>query len=253
MSNFSEKSWTFLSAPGGSGSFYAGGFYHDSGSNNNFNPAINFGSADSSYAAHFYIVTSALTAGGFSLAVTVDGVDGMSINDNGVAGTQGEFITVPAGTAADSYFETSTKYCGQISIEIASGTPPACNYGWAKYWDNNNTNFTVVGFEATWRAGATDTGADIILRHHKTTGWTYGAGGPTLPTAICSLLADHTEVGRKLVSGEPGAYKRSNLNTNIAGGGSEGTIIEIQTGAPGAFEIGTALMRTKAAGDLGRL
>jgi hypothetical protein len=84
-----------------------------------------------------------------------------------------------------------------------------------------------------------------LLRHHKATGWTYNAGStPTPPTAIASMATDHS-TEKQLIDGEDGAWKRTNLSTNIAGNDSEGTIIEIVTTANRAFEFGNFLLTVR--------
>jgi hypothetical protein len=116
------------------------------------------------------------------------------------------------------------------------------NYGFVKYWDNNNSDFIVKGFEATWLGGADDTDTDIILRHHKTTGWTYNAGAsPTPPTAIAQMTTDHS-TDSETFKDEQHAWKRTNLSTSVGGGSSEGTIIEMVTGSNLAIERGTFLL-----------
>ena len=141
--------------------------------------------------------------------------------------------------AAGAYYETSKKWLGQVSAVVNSGPDLLCNYGWAKYWDYSNTDFTVSGLEATWLGGANDTGADISLLHHTATGWTYNAGSePTPPTAIASMATDYV-TENDVKNNEQGAWKRTNLSTAVTGSGSEGVIVEVVTTANKAFELGT--------------
>lgn len=234
-----EVAWSFDSPSGSLGTFYFGGYYYFSGTNNNFSPAINFGTANAAYGAHFMIVTGAATVNQVTIRVT-----GTSINDSATR-TAGdtEDIVIPSGTPANSFYETDKKWIGIVSIQTVGGTAIQCNYGHVKYWDNNNENFTVRGIDVTWLGGANDSGANIALLHHKATGWTYNAGAnPTVPTPICAMQTDYvTEYQVK--NGQNGAYKRANLDVDVAGGASEGTIIRITTTANRAFEIGNFILR----------
>jgi hypothetical protein len=227
------KFWTFDSPPGVSGTFYFGGYYdfHSSA----FTPSgggTAVGTANASYAAHALVVLGA------SSTDMVVRVSGTSITDLGVRTTSDtEDIDTSGGSSGD-YYETDKKFIGQVTYTLQSGSGVTINAGWAKYWDFGNTDFQVRGVEATWLGGANDSGANIELLHHKASGWTYGAGGtPTVPTAIADMNSDHvTEV--EIRNGENGAWKRTNLATDIAGAGSEGVLWRITTGINGTFELG---------------
>jgi hypothetical protein len=228
-----EKAWNFASPFGTSGTFYEAGYYIFGASNNDFSPSINFGTANAPYAAHFFVVTGAVTVDELTLRVT-----GTSINDNGVRVTSDtDDIVIPNATPVDSYFE-SKKFIGQVSISVVSGTATQCNYGWSKYYDRNNSDFRITGLEALFTGGANDNNANLSLIHHKQTGWTYNAGAPpTPPPAIADMQTDYvTEYQVK--NNEPGAWKRSNLNTIVEGSGPEGIIIQIDTTANKTFEPG---------------
>ena len=232
------KAWTFDSPAGASGTFYFGGFYlfHSAA----FTPAAgtNVGTANAAYGAHALVVLGAAST---NMVVRVTGT---SITDDAVRTTSDTEDIDTSGGATNAYYETNKKWIGLVSYTLQSGTGVIINAGFSKYWDNNNANFEVTGLEAVWLGGAADSGADIELLHHKATGWTYGAGGtPTTPTAIASMSTDYvTEVA--IVSGEDGAWKRTNLSENVEGAGSEGILWRITTSANKTFELGTLLMRT---------
>lgn len=233
----SEKAWTFISPAGSTGTFYYGGFYFFHSTS--FTPAggTNVGSANSAYAAHAIVVLGA------SSSDMVVRVTGTSINDSATRTTSDtEDIDTSGGSAGD-YFETSKKWIGQVSYTLQSGTGVSIDAGFSKYWDNNNTNFTVKGLEVTWVAGATDTGINIELLHHKATGWTYSGGGgtPTTPTALAALTTDHVTED-DAIDAEPGAWKRSNLSVGVNGAGSEGIMWRITTTVNKAFELGNLLL-----------
>jgi len=235
--NASEKAWAFASPAGSTGTFYWGGFYIDAGSDNDFNPSVNLGTANKSYAAHVYVVAA---SGATDTEITVTGT---SITDAAVRTTSDTEVISLTDASADVYYETSKKFLGLVTVNKTAGTDRLCNYGWAKYWDNNNSDFNVVGMECTGLAGANDTGFNIELLHHKSTGWTYNNGSSaTSPTAIASLQTDHnTEY--ELANGQEFAYKRSNLSTAVSGSGSEGTMFRITTTANKAVELATLMLR----------
>lgn len=242
--NASEKSWPFRSRSGASGTNYAGGFYLHSGTANDFSPATTHGTANASYAAHFFVVTGASTVDELTLTITGTTIDDTGNYDNS---PDTATIVIPNSTAADTYYETDEKWLGQVSIAVTSGTATICDFGYTKYWDNNNTDFRVAGVEVTWLGGATDTAPNLILRHHigtaGNTNWTYTGTGATPPTPIAAMVTDHTTTEDNVINGENGAWKRTNLSTNVTGSASCGTIIEIVTSANRTFELGNFMVR----------
>lgn len=238
-----SESWSFSSPQGATGTFDVDGWYDFGATDNDFNPTINFGTANKSEAAHFFLVQA---AGGVGGTDTVIRITGATIDDTGTrqAG-QTVDITVDDAGAAGTYYETTEKWLGQIAIVKLSGPDLLMNYGFTKYWDNNNNDFIIKGLEATWLGGANDTDTDIILRHHKTAGWVYNNGAPpTPPAALAQMTVDH-DTDSETVKDEQHAWKRSDLNTSITGSGSEGTIIELVTGANLSIERGTFLLKIR--------
>jgi hypothetical protein len=211
---------------------YLAGFYEFSGTDNDFSPVVNFGTANVGKAAHFMIVTGAATVDEVTIRVT-----GVSQTDAGVR-TPGdsEDIVIPNGTPIDTYFETSKKWHEQVSVETIAGTAVTCNYGWCKYHDVQNTDFTISGLEAIYASDSTDSTSDIELLHHKATGWTFNVGAdPTTPAAVASRSGDHGasidhEVGA-------GAWKRANLSLPIAGSLSEGFLFRLTSGSTGVGNL----------------
>lgn len=233
-----EASWSFDSPSGSSGTFYWGGYYDFAATDNDFSPSITFGTANLAYGAHFFVVVGAATVDELTIRVT-----GTSITDSATRTTSDtEDIVIPNSTTVDSYFETTKKWIGQVTVEAVSGTAKTCNYGYAKYWDDLGRNYTVTGLDATWLGGASDSGADIRLRHHKTSGWTFNAAAaPTPPTPIAAMATDHSTESQ-VGNGAYGAWKRSGLSTDVAGSNGEGLILEVVTTANKAFELGNFLV-----------
>jgi len=240
----SEVSWSFKSPSGASGTFYYGGYYIFGATDNDFNPSTTLGTANASYAAHAFLVQAAGASGGVD---TVIRVTGTSITDAGVrTAADTEDLTVDDAGAAGTYYETSKKWIGQVTIAKQSGPDLLCNYGFCKYWDNHNTDFRLVGVEIVWLGGANDATPDFGIRHHKATGWTYNNGAtPTPPAYVVDMNTDHnTEI--QTVSGEDGAWKRDNLTESVNGASSEGIIFEVVTSANKAFDLGNILLKIRS-------
>jgi len=228
-----SNTWSFQS---NSAEQYAGGFYDFASADNDFDPSIAFGTTAVGVAAHFSIVTGAVATTEIQITIT-----GTSITDTGVqTGSDSEIITIPEATAADSYFETLKKWNGEITIETTAGTAVTCNYGWTKYWDHRNEDFQIIGFEAIWESDSTDSSSDIVLIHHKATGWTFNSGAkPDRPTPIASLTGDHP--GNTTLKVGQGAWKRSDLATDINGADGEGVLFCVLSGNLG---VGTLSFRS---------
>lgn len=221
------NTWSFETVA--TGVSYIGGFYEFASTDNDFSPSVAFGTAGRAIAAHAFVVTGAVPGGEVQITVT-----GVSITDAGVrTPADSEVITIPEATAVDSYFETSKKWNGQVTIETTAGTAITCNYGWSKYHDHGNRNFTVRGLEALWYSESTDSASDLALLHHKSTGWTFNGGAePTPPTAIARRSTDHGAENDHL-DDAPGAWKRADLDIAVQGAASEGIIVEVTSGAAG--------------------
>jgi len=145
-------------------------------------------------------------------------------------------ITTLNADAITRMAETTEKFSGQVTLElyVVSGTPVnydlTFNYGFSKYEDYANTNFTLGAFEALWEGSATDTDMDLIVRHHTALGWEYAATGFLAGNGvICQRSVDQAIAGG-VASGVEGSYKRIALNQYIAGATSEGLLIQLVTG-----------------------
>jgi len=202
-----------------------------------------YGTAGNMKSAHAFCVASG--AGGADLVLTVTGV---SIDDAGVRNDADSEIIVADADAAitDQYFETTKKWVGQVTFTLTGAAGAfTFNYGFCKYEDFHNKNFIVTDFELTILGGANETGFDAALLHHKATGWTYDTAAFVPGNGdIVSSLTDLSATNDNFSSGEDFAYKRSNLNTEIAGELSEGIIIRMTTAVNnsvkrGTFHVGT--------------
>lgn len=245
------RAYHFSSPSGSSGTFYSAGEYFWSATEavlTQGSTTVTHGSANVSYAAHASVVAKGdgtKTSGDLVITVT-----GTSIDDDGNrdATPDSEVIVADAtsGTfGANAYAETTKKWLGTVTFTLSSsgGGNFNCsfNYGFSKYEDFGNQDFTLTLLECVGFAGATDSSFNIRLFHHNSADWTYAASGfipgPTAndTSELANMNTDHnTEIN--LANGEPISYKRANLNTDISGTGLEGLIIEIITGANKAVE-----------------
>jgi hypothetical protein len=206
---------------------------------------VTWGTANVSYAAHAFIVAGgAGVTDGSDLVLTVTGV---SINDNGTRNAADSEVIVADCTAASAndWFETAKKWLGTVTFTLSSTGGTAFNfdfnYGFAKYEDFNNNDFTVIGVEAVGLAGANDTSNtfDIEILHYNSANWTYHATAFNPwqgSNIIASLQTDHTTADNELSNGDAFAWKRANLSTDITGSGSEGIIARLSANAANAVE-----------------
>ena len=185
------------------------------------------GIANVSYAAHVYFVLGA------SSTNMVIRINGTRIEDNGTRTINYNSDIDTTGAVLDDYFETPEKFIGQVTISLLSGTGVVVVYGWAAYWDNRNTRFVVSSLEWVGRAGANDPAPNILLYHHKTTGWTYNAAGAILPTPLVDMQSIHVNEFQ-FATGQYFKFKVIGLSDVIEGEGSEGIVIGIDITANNA-------------------
>jgi hypothetical protein len=226
---------------GNAGTHYIGGFYEA--------PAAHvvltiggtvtqtYGTAGRMKAAHAFAVASG--AGGTDLVLTVTGI---SITDAGVRNDADSEILVADADAAttDQYFETTKKWLGQVTYTLTGAAGAfTFNYGFAKYDDFGNRDFIITDFEAVIQGSASETGFDIELLKHTTTGWTYSAAAFTPGNnTICSSLTDFSATNDNTVADEYFAYKRTGLNTSVSGSGVEGILMKAITAVNNSVRYG---------------
>lgn len=233
----SFKSYTFRSKDAIGGTHYVGGFYQSPVSDANLtnaSPFITYGEANHPYAAHAFVVSGGNgSTDGSDLVLTVSGT---SITDAGVR-TESDTQVIEATTAdsvLNSYHETPKKWLGVVTFTLSSTDGTAFsysfNYGFCKYEDWGNRDFTITDFECTGSPNMNDSGFDIELLHHKATGWIYN---PTVFTPGAPPIYQMTNIHSTesdLNSDEPFAFKLADLSVPVDGGDSEGTIIRVTTG-----------------------
>ena len=237
------EGFSFRSPIGGSGTYYASGYYFAPAADANLTQASTtqtYGSANSGYGAHAFLVAAAAgtkNAGSVSIVVS-----GTSITNDGTR-TAADSETIVAditAMATNSYYQTDKRWIGTITYTLtavgAATYAADFNYGFAIYDSVDERNHTIKLIEVMGRAGANDSGFDIQLLHHKTTGWTYSAAA-FVPgsTILCSWATDYN-TEKNLVSGEGFKYERE-LSQQIDGTTGEGTVVKIITSANNAVEF----------------
>lgn len=243
------RSYAFTSQGVGADIHYVAGFYNAPSADANLDeggPTVVLGTGNISYAAHAFIVASgAGAAAGGAGAVEIE-VSGTSITDAGVRTDPDTEIVVADITAlsANQFAETSKKWLGQVTFTLqnASGSTQTTfsvdvNYGFNKYEDFGNRDFTLTDFEAVGEGGANDSGFNIRLLKQDTDNWTYSAAafvpGGTVILNMNTIHGTEQNIG----NGVPFAFKRAGLSTVINGADSEGLLVEITTGIANSVEI----------------
>lgn len=234
----SSKSYTFAARTSSTGTYFLGGFYKFSAADanlTNLSLTVILGSVNHPYAAHAFIVSGGNgTTDGSDLVLTVTGT---SITDSGTRTTgDSEVIEATAGDSAlNSYFETTKKWIGQVTFTLSStgGTTYSYdfNYGFAKYDDLYNNNFTIEDFELVGLANVSDSGFNVELLYHNSTGWTYSAAAFVAGnTPLVDINATHG-AEKDLIAGEQFAFKDVGLSAHVIGSNGEGYLIRITQGA----------------------
>lgn len=238
-----SRSYTFTSRGVGAGRFYAAGYYNAPATDANLTqlvPTQTLGSANLSYAAHAFLVASgAGAAAGGAGPVEIE-VSGTSITDAGVRTAADTEVIVADITAlsANQFVETNKKWIGQVTYTLQNATGSTqttfsvdFNYGFNKYEDFGNRDFTLTDFECVGLGGAADTGFNIRLLKQDADNWTYAAAG-FVPggTELLNMNTIHS-TEQNVGSGIPFAFKRSGLSEVVNGADSEGLVVEIVTGA----------------------
>jgi hypothetical protein len=237
------KSYTFTSQGVGAGTFYLAGYYEAPAADANLNeagPTIVLGTANVSYAAHAFLVAGgAGAAAGGAGAVEIE-VSGTSITDAGVR-TPGDTQVIVADIttlALNQFVETSKKWIGQITytLQNASGSTQTTfsvdfNYGFNKYEDFGNRDFTVTGFECVGLGGAADSSFNIRLLFQNSADWTYSAAAFAPDTTEIINMNTVHGAESNIANGVPFAFKVGPLSQFVNGNDSQGVVIEITTGA----------------------
>jgi hypothetical protein len=230
------KSYTFVARDAANGENFQAGFYDYSTTDANLTQAsttVTHGEVNVPYAAHaFAVAGGAGSTDGSDLVLTVSGT---SITDAGVRTTADTEVVVAAAASAstDECFETTKKWIGQITYTLTSTGGSTFsfdfNYGFCKYEDFGNRKFTVTDFESVGLANSNEGGIDIQLLYHNDTGWTYAATGFVAGNSEVIGMNTIHSTEQDIDSGEPFAFKRSGLGTEVDGTALEGVLVRVTT------------------------
>jgi len=178
------KSYSFTSTGIIAGTYWTSGYYDfatTSTTRTNAATTINYGIASKIRGAHVAIVPSgagSVDAGQVGLRVL-----GVMDYEDGTIQQAGQYDTITTDIttlSVDNYYETPAKFSGEVTFElyVHSGSPASYsltfNYGFAKYDDFQDRDYTITGFECTFQGNAASI-LDIALFKHSATGWTYAA------------------------------------------------------------------------------
>jgi hypothetical protein len=246
---------TFKSPAGASGRFHAFGFYSAPATKvtlTQANLTQTYGTSNVAYGCRAFLVAggAGVVGGGTNGTATIT-ISGTSIDSiTGVRTASDSEQIVPDITAltTNTYIQSTKRWIGTITYTITrTGNRTTCsvdfNYGFCsyrKFWDHK---VTIRQFEATGRAGASDTGFNVQLLKHSNIGWVYSAaafvpGG----TVLLDMNVDYV-TEKNLANGERFEYNRKELTTVIDGSKDyaliapkEGVVVRITTGANNSVE-----------------
>jgi hypothetical protein len=238
------EGFSFSSPTGTSGTFYAAGFYASPATDANLTQAsttVTYGTANTPHGSHSFLVAGgagSTDAGTVSIVVSGTSID----SDGNRTPADSEVLVADITTMAlNKYYQTSKRWLGTVTYTLtpaggATTYSADFNYGKAVYDSFDERLFRIKKLEVMGRAGANDTGFDIQLLHHKSTGWSYSAAAFVPGTApVCSLATDYG-ADNDLVINERFSYDRE-LNENVLGTSGEGLIVKFVTTANKAVEF----------------
>ena len=249
-----NKSYSFSQANIGSGIRYLGGFYLHQDAAQVLDQVTDYAyplDPETGLSAHAFAVFSgagSVTGGGqVGLKVTGTRIDNTGTQTaTGATPDVTEIITDNIETAGlNDYFETSGKWVGIPTYElyIVSGAPSAydilINVGMAKYEDLGNQKFTITALDIVGTAGAATVAGtfNMRLRKHSSASWAYHVSAFEPGDGIVADWSVDMAGKTKLISGQPLAWKRTDLTPYIDGTADEGLLIELD--CPGTNTIET--------------
>ena len=238
--------YSFTSSGVGAGTFWVGGFYDWETTSDTLSLVgdITLGIVNIAKAAHIGIVAGGIgtVTGGGQVGLSVTGIQDSETGNQTAAQTA--IITDDiTSLSLNDYLESVEKFSGEVTLQlyIVSGTPSDAsltfNYGFSKYDDFEDRDYTITGLEVKWKGNASST-LDVALMKHDDVGWIYAASGFVAGNGdICRKSVDQ-QLSGNVANGADGAYKRVQLNEYIEGAGSghEGHIMQIITGANGTIQ-----------------
>lgn len=244
---------SFRSPTGSSGTFHIFGYFEAPATHaalTQANLTQTCGTANNPYTAYAFLVAKeagAATGGAGAVAIKVSGT---SYEPSTGARTTSDTETLVADVTAmtaNKYIQGTKHWIGQVTYTIDPGATghtaysATFNYGLVHsfhMWDNN---ITLNAFDATGRAGATDTGFDleVMLVKPNSTQWAYSAAafvpGPTSTELLFKATTVYSTES-DLANGKRFFFERDSLSQAVNGYSDEGIVVRITTGANNAVE-----------------
>jgi hypothetical protein len=216
------------------GEYYLGGFYKHASGSEDFNPQVVFGEANNPYAAHLYFVAGPVLSGPDTLVCV-----GVSVADSAAVVTNPDTVLVvfEDGDPENTYKQTAEKWLGAVTITNADGTPRLFNYGFAEYFDNDDTDFIVKSFKSTWVIGSTDENMTVRMYYHgASASWDYQSDGPAVNQAYEDMQTDYGSLSDGYV-GEPGSWEKTKIDSTVAGSDYGGVLVSVITSTSDAISF----------------
>ncbi len=208
-------------------------------SDDDFIPSVLFGTVNEARGAHLFLVQAAGAGGGdTTIRITGTSITGLGIRTPGDT----EDLVMGDAAAAGTYYETIKRWNGQVTIAKQSGPDLPANHGWATYFDNANNDYILTSMSVTWLAGANDSGFDMQLLLHSSSGWTYTPGGEPVPAVAIVSSGSDLAPENEVFNGETGQWSRGQLNISVAGSVADGLIFRAVTGVSSTIEQATVLV-----------
>lgn len=221
---------------GTSGITFVIGNYDFAPSDDNFNPAVNFGDVSSAVGAHFALIAAA-GAGGGDTTIQISGAS--VLNGTRIPGDTEDIVLSGTGISG-AYYQSTKFWLSELAITKTAGPDLLANYGFVTHYSRNETDFVVPDITLEWLAGASDPGWDFQVLHHKPTGWTYVSSGEPIHAAAVVSLLDELTPDNELVNGKKGDW-RIPLNLTVLGSQGEGVLLQAITGTNNSVEFATLL------------
>jgi hypothetical protein len=145
-------------------------------------------------------------------------------------------IVFASTDSINHYQQTAERFLGDIEIKRISTADSArsTNIITVSPWSNFDTDFTVKKFLVNGGGAGTSTVNEIILLHHKTSGWTFNASGLTMPDNFPATIFDFSDdygTYIRTVLNQQWGYERRDLDTYVNADSNEGIVLFIDTNA----------------------
>ena len=226
---------------GGSPYYTSGGYYHWDATDADVtqaSPTATHGAANEASFSHAGAVFGFYSDAGGAGSAFLD-VSGIAYNDDGTSAANVETIIPDLSVVSlDEHFESTVKYDGVVTyiIKCSGGCTQTTyessfNFGHSKYQDFGNRDFTLRSIRVgPHLADANDSGFNICVKKHSSSGWTYAATGFTPGNGdIACMLTDRPSA--VLVSGLYFSWDHElTVPMLINGADSEGLITELTNG-----------------------